>query len=56
MEKLVVSVPIRGLFNLTPVDDSMKSKLIKVGVSVPIRGLFNLTRSMFYWKIYPSFD
>ncbi len=39
-----VSVPIRGLFNLTTIksyDDLVKA--IESEVSVPIRGLFNLT-------------
>ena len=40
-----VSVPIRGLFNLTTIKD--KALIIDVShhVSVPIRGLFNLTWS-----------
>ena len=41
-----VSVPIRGLFNLTQEQELRKiSKSLKV-VSVPIRGLFNLTLSL----------
>ena len=41
----IVSVPIRGLFNLTQTD----SELYDINgnyVSVPIRGLFNLTPNM----------
>ena len=43
MEEMPVSVPIRGLFNLTK-QLRMAINLIKDHVvSVPIRGLFNLT-------------
>ena len=38
-----VSVPIRGLFNLTKLYYDMSDDEI-ARVSVPIRGLFNLTR------------
>ena len=38
-----VSVPIRGLFNLTETDEKITKKPA-TKVSVPIRGLFNLTR------------
>ena len=38
-----VSVPIRGLFNLTQLQKNKISYLILRLVSVPIRGLFNLT-------------
>ena len=38
-----VSVPIRGLFNLTGVTTSNKTYSYWYQVSVPIRGLFNLT-------------
>ena len=41
-EKLV-SVPIRGLFNLTIKNEFTNSKNTRRYVSVPIRGLFNLT-------------
>ena len=37
-----VSVPIRGLFNLT-LEADMQALLQRNKVSVPIRGLFNLT-------------
>ena len=39
----LVSVPIRGLFNLTRKKPSTISKKCYCIVSVPIRGLFNLT-------------
>ena len=39
----VVSVPIRGLFNLTLYLMGKHRKLRMLKVSVPIRGLFNLT-------------
>ena len=38
-----VSVPIRGLFNLTNLDYVHLSDAEGFPVSVPIRGLFNLT-------------
>ena len=38
-----VSVPIRGLFNLTYIVFFMNITIIHRVVSVPIRGLFNLT-------------
>ena len=41
-----VSVPIRGLFNLTRTKRYVISTLKKEWVSVPIRGLFNLTGSI----------
>ena len=42
MNQYVVSVPIRGLFNLTgSISPYRQSKQNRV--SVPIRGLFNLT-------------
>ena len=43
---IFVSVPIRGLFNLTNQCDDMYSCMSDSGVSVPIRGLFNLTLSL----------
>ncbi len=43
---LMVSVPIRGLFNLTSEKALLKANLEQMQVSVPIRGLFNLTNSM----------
>ena len=39
----IVSVPIRGLFNLTVMRLLTIIKIIGAVVSVPIRGLFNLT-------------
>ena len=36
-----VSVPVRGLFNLTQMGKGIER--VHVQVSVPIRGLFNLT-------------
>ena len=42
---LFVSVPIRGLFNLTYLY-SVTHKIMISYVSVPIRGLFNLTLSL----------
>ena len=39
----VISVPIRGLFNLTVVLAMVILRPPKHGISVPIRGLFNLT-------------
>ena len=39
----LVSVPIRGLFNLTNQFLIMKGLANRLTVSVPIRGLFNLT-------------
>ena len=41
-----VSVPIRGLFNLTLFTDRMYISTVELEVSVPIRGLFNLTLSL----------
>ena len=38
-----VSVPIRGLFNLTWTNLGMDYCISRLCVSVPIRGLFNLT-------------
>ena len=38
-----VSVPIRGLLNLTSLDTVNKDTLQSLIVSVPIRGLLNLT-------------
>ena len=43
MEEKMVSVPIRGLFNLTYKRVQKLQKRRKSLVSVPIRGLFNLT-------------
>ena len=40
-----VSVPIRGLFNLTEKMFYVDLEYTKIAVSVPIRGLFNLTLS-----------
>ena len=47
-----VSVPIRGLFNLTTklVDVRLKKK---EEVSVPIRGLFNLTKHLVMMNKFP---
>ena len=42
-EYLLVSVPIRGLFNLTEKLSDDEQKMLELLVSVPIRGLFNLT-------------
>ena len=39
----MVSVPIRGLFNLTLKVAKTTYKVVEDIVSVPIRGLFNLT-------------
>ena len=39
----MVSVPIRGLFNLTLFNDEFQPLTVIKVVSVPIRGLFNLT-------------
>ena len=44
--RISVSVPIRGLFNLTKQTAKTIQELSFKEVSVPIRGLFNLTRSM----------
>ena len=46
-----VSVPIRGLFNLTRSMDPHDIVKFKY-VSVPIRGLFNLTQDASYEDIY----
>ena len=43
--KKKVSVPIRGLFNLTQYIKTLNERG-NYHVSVPIRGLFNLTRSI----------
>ena len=43
IQALLVSVPIRGLFNLTNRYIVTDDKLYERIVSVPIRGLFNLT-------------
>ncbi len=40
---ILVSVPIRGLFNLTLSDEENQLLQLLLKVSVPIRGLFNLT-------------
>ena len=40
---MYVSVPIRGLFNLTTIIMNILTLINEVEVSVPIRGLFNLT-------------
>ena len=40
---LSVSVPIRGLFNLTCDYEYSYKTIFEILVSVPIRGLFNLT-------------
>ena len=42
-EQKKVSVPIRGLFNLTGYRMNTLKQIIDDKVSVPIRGLFNLT-------------
>ena len=39
----MVSVPIRGLFNLTKTERPINNQYALHTVSVPIRGLFNLT-------------
>ena len=44
IENMTVSVPIRGLFNLTKMVRLYGTSTIYMLVSVPIRGLFNLTR------------
>ena len=41
--KYTVSVPIRGLFNLTLTQNKLQQLFKHYLVSVPIRGLFNLT-------------
>ena len=41
-----VSVPIRGLFNLTEHMKTLFNLDNHKNVSVPIRGLFNLTRTI----------
>ena len=41
-----VSVPIRGLFNLTKNNECILDTEKGYAVSVPIRGLFNLTLSL----------
>ena len=38
-----ISVPIRGLFNLTEMVQTFDNCQENVFISVPIRGLFNLT-------------
>ena len=43
LQEEAVSVPIRGLFNLTKEFYVLLDKNNRVLVSVPIRGLFNLT-------------
>ena len=42
----IVSVPIRGLFNLTVNTENFILKMCLSVVSVPIRGLFNLTTTI----------
>ena len=44
--KHFVSVPIRGLFNLTSNYQQVHTQEKALIVSVPIRGLFNLTKFM----------
>ncbi|EKY17092.1 hypothetical protein HMPREF0870_01956 [Veillonella atypica KON] len=39
----MISVPIRGLFNLTLLRGNYDDWIYASGISVPIRGLFNLT-------------
>ena len=48
LEKYIISVPIRGLFNLTYLIYYYESKNAKNKISVPIRGLFNLTTAYAY--------
>ena len=43
-KNICVSVPIRGLFNLTTLNDEFERCQCCDEVSVPIRGLFNLTK------------
>ena len=43
-QNIFVSVPIRGLFNLTSVENPSDVIKVAIEVSVPIRGLFNLTK------------
>ena len=43
---VIVSVPIRGLFNLTRRESMAGLQIGRGYVSVPIRGLFNLTLSL----------
>ena len=56
----IVSVPIRGLFNLTMSYDYDYTTKLQEYVSVPIRGLFNLTNgdyryySDIYEYVFPS--
>ena len=42
----MISVPIRGLFNLTRIYISYNLISLCIMISVPIRGLFNLTLSL----------
>ena len=41
-----ISVPIRGLFNLTKDLEDESTAELEEQISVPIRGLFNLTLSL----------
>ena len=50
----MVSVPIRGLFNLTFKMAKTVTTQTNIVVSVPIRGLFNLTPSAPYIRAYAT--
>ena len=52
-EKLV-SVPIRGLFNLTICISAYDTYFYSLRVSVPIRGLFNLTYYEYFKTYQPN--
>ena len=47
-----VSVPIRGLFNLTYASQWNDMDVFYAMVSVPIRGLFNLTHNNLVNRVY----
>ena len=53
-KKVLVSVPIRGLFNLTYLVEVIHMKEIQRTVSVPIRGLFNLTLFQYEYRIHTN--
>ena len=51
VKNVEVSVPIRGLFNLTITEIDHLCFILSLNVSVPIRGLFNLTVLIFLAKV-----
>ena len=53
---LDVSVPIRGLFNLTKHLLEKHKGIKSLGISVPIRGLFNLTNGGVEYKVATKKD